>query len=81
LHLSKRGKRAGLVDTKTGNAITSFNIEHSQHGIAWQLATGTKAEASKAKAKNLKARSMVRDLIVDKGTITRDAIKAWALTT
>jgi hypothetical protein len=78
IHLGKRGRRAGIVDPKTLKPVTRFNIEHGQHGIVWQLATGQKATADKAKARNIKAYGMVRDLIVDRKSVTKPELKAWA---
>jgi hypothetical protein len=80
LHFSKRGMRAGISDAKTGNPITSINIEHSKRGIAWKLATGQRAEANKAKAKNIQAFEKVRDLIIEKKTVTQSQLRSWATT-
>jgi hypothetical protein len=79
LDLGKRGKRAGLADNQ-GNPITSINIEHSKRGIAWQLATGQRATANKAKAKNIQAFEKVRELILEKETITQSQLRTWATT-
>jgi hypothetical protein len=77
LAFTKRGGRLGLKD-KEGKPIREFNIEHGKDGITWHKSQGAKASANKAKAKNIKAESMVRDLIVKKGTITDPELRAWA---
>jgi hypothetical protein len=78
LHFSKRGMRAGISDAKTGNPISSVNIEHGGRRIAWKLATGKRADASKSKSQGIKAFGMVRDLTIERKTITRSDLEAWA---
>lgn len=77
LSFMKRGGRLGLKG-EDGKPIRKFNIEHGKDGIVWTLAAGDKANANKAKAKNIKAVERVQAHIIAQVTITIDQLKTWA---
>jgi hypothetical protein len=76
-NLAKRGVRAGIVDDKTLKPVTAFNIEHGNGKVVWSVATGVRADASRAKVNNLTAYEMVRDFIIERETVTAPELKSW----